>query len=76
MAQNSETHRDVGRLRGHDKQQGDLTDQPGGQGTVRDQRGQDQPKDKERAQRTSGLKEQKDAAQQQPESPGQPAGGE
>jgi len=38
--------------------------------------GQDQPKDKDRAQRTSGPKEQKDAAQQQAESPGQPAGGE
>ena len=54
MAQNSGTHERKGGLRGHDKQQGDLTDQTGGQGIVRDQRGQDQPKDKERAQRTPG----------------------
>jgi hypothetical protein len=76
MAQNSGTHRRDGGLRGHDKQQGDLTDQPGGQGIVRDQRGEDQPKDKELAQRPSGQKEEKDAAQTQPQSPGQPAGGE
>jgi hypothetical protein len=43
---------------------------------VRDQRGQDQPKDRERAQRTSGQQAQKDSAQSQPQSPGQPAGGE
>jgi hypothetical protein len=76
MAQNSGTHQRNGGLRGHDKQQGDLTDQPDRQGIVRNERGEDQPKDKERAQRTSGLKEQKDVAQTQPQSPGQPAGGE
>ena len=46
------------------------------QGIVRDKRGQDQPADKERAQRDSGLKSQKDAAQEQPQSPGQPSHGE
>jgi hypothetical protein len=76
MARNSETHERKGGLRGHDKQQGDFTDQPSRQGIVRDQRGEDQPKDKKRAQRTAGLKSQKDAAQSQPQSPGQPAGGE
>jgi hypothetical protein len=45
-------------------------------GIVRDERGQDQPKDKDRAQKSSGLKEQKEAAQNQPQSPGEPAGGE
>ena len=44
-------------------------------GIVEDEKGQDQPKDKKRAQQ-SGLKEQKDAAEQQPELPGEPAGGE
>ncbi|WP_157100191.1 hypothetical protein [Rhodoplanes sp. Z2-YC6860] len=44
-------------------------------GIVQDERGQDQSKDKKRAQQ-SGLKEQQEAAQQQPESPGEPAGGE
>ena len=63
-------------LRGQDKQQGDLRDPKGGQGIARDERGQDQPIDKDRAQRTSGLKSQKEAAQSQPEAPGQPAGGE
>lgn len=76
MAQNSDIRHRNGGLRGHDKPQSDLTDQPDRQGIVRDERGQDQPKDRERAQRTSGLKEQKDAAQPQPQSPGQPAGGE
>jgi hypothetical protein len=47
-----------------------------GHGVVRDQRGQDQPKDKARARQTPGLKEQKDAAQSEPQSPGEPAGGE
>jgi hypothetical protein len=47
-----------------------------GHGIVRDQRGQDQPKDKERARLTPGQKAQKDAAQSQPQSPGEPAGGE
>ena len=45
-------------------------------GIVRDERGQDQPKDKDRAQKSSGLKEQKEAAENQPQSPGEPAGGE
>jgi len=44
-------------------------------GIVQDERGQDQPKDKKRAQQP-GLKEQRDAAESQPESPGEPAGGE
>jgi hypothetical protein len=76
MAQNSATHERKGGLRGHDKQQGDLTDQTGGRGIVRDQRGQDQPKDRERAQRNPGQKAQQDAAQTQPQSPDQPARGE
>jgi hypothetical protein len=65
-----------GGLRGRDKQQGNLRDDDDGQGIVRDQRGQDQPKDKERAQRKSGNQTQKEAANTQPQSPGQPAGGE
>ncbi len=44
-------------------------------GIVQDDRGQDQPKDKQTAQK-AGLKEQKEAAKQQVESPGEPAGGE
>jgi hypothetical protein len=43
-------------------------------GIVRDEKGQEQPNDKKRAQQ-SGVQKQKDAAKQ-PESPGQPAGGE
>ena len=46
------------------------------QGIARDHRGEDQPMDKERAQRDSGLRSQKEAAQTQPQSPGEPAGGE
>jgi hypothetical protein len=42
---------------------------------VQDERGQDQPKDKKTAQK-AGLKEQKEAAEQQVQSPGEPAGGE
>ena len=45
------------------------------QGIVQDERGQDQPQDKKRAQQP-GLKEQREAAEQQPESPGEPAKGE
>ena len=41
-----------------------------------DERGQDQPTDKKRAQQTSGDKIQRDAARERPPSPGQPAGGE
>lgn len=63
-------------LRGRDKQQGALRDEDKGQGAVRNERGEDQPKDKERAQQHSGLREQKDAAVSQPQSPGEPAGGE
>jgi hypothetical protein len=44
-------------------------------GIVQDEKGQDQPKDKERAQQP-GVKEQKDAAKSTPQSPGEPAGGE
>jgi hypothetical protein len=43
-------------------------------GIVRDDKGQEQPKDKKRAQQ-SGVQKHKDAAKQ-PESPGQPAGEE
>ena len=52
------------------------TPERSGQGIVRNERGEDQPKDKERAQRDSGLKSQKEAAQSGPQSPGEPAGGE
>jgi hypothetical protein len=51
-------------------------EQVSGHGVVRDERGQDQPKDKSRAQETPGQKAQKDAAQSEPQSPGEPAGGE
>jgi hypothetical protein len=44
-------------------------------GVTQDDRGQDQPKDKNAAQKL-GLKEQKEAVEQQVESPGEPAGGE
>jgi hypothetical protein len=44
-------------------------------GVVQDERGQDQPKDNKNAQKL-GIKEQKEAAKQRVESPGQPAGGE
>ena len=47
-----------------------------GQGIVCDERGQDQPKDKARAQQRAGLKSQKEAAETQPPSPGEPASGE
>jgi hypothetical protein len=45
------------------------------QGIVKDERGQDQPKDKKRAQH-SGLKEQRESVENQPQSPGEPAKGE
>ena len=75
---NSATHERKGGLRGPDKQQDDLQEdlQDSGQGVVRDKRGQEQPADKERAQRDSSLQSQKDAAQDPPQSPGQPAHGE
>jgi hypothetical protein len=44
-------------------------------GVVQDGRGQDQPKDKKSAQKL-GVKEQKEVAKRQVESPGQPASGE
>ncbi len=44
-------------------------------GIVRDEKGQEQPKDKARAQQP-GVKEQQEAARSQPESPGEPANGE
>jgi hypothetical protein len=53
-----------------------------GHGMKKDDRGQDQPTDKARAQQASnrepntGEKAQRDAAVAQPQSPGQPAGGE
>jgi len=53
---NSATHQRNDGLRGHDKQQDDLQDRNRGQGVSRDERGQDQPTDKERAQRTSSRK--------------------
>jgi hypothetical protein len=52
------------------------TGKAAGHGIVRDDRGQDQSKDKAREQQTAGLKSQKEAAQTQPPSPGEPAGGE
>jgi hypothetical protein len=46
-------------------------------GVVQDERGQDQPKDKEKAQKSGvGIKEQREAAERQPPSPGEPAEGE
>ena len=44
-------------------------------GIVRDERGQEQPKDKKRAQQP-GLKEQQEAAKSTPEAPGESANGE
>jgi hypothetical protein len=44
-------------------------------GMTKDDRGRDQPKDKNAAQEV-GLKEKKEAVEQQVESPGEPAGGE
>ena len=44
-------------------------------GVTQDDRGQDQTKDKQTAQQ-AGLKEQQEAAKEQVESPGEPAGGE
>ncbi len=44
-------------------------------GITKNSRGEDQPKDKSRAQQTSGEQAQRDASRQLP-SPGEPAGGE
>jgi hypothetical protein len=63
-------------LRARDKQQDRLRNRDPGQGIVSDDRGQDQPADKRRAVQDSGLRAQKDAAQQETPSPGQPAHGE
>jgi hypothetical protein len=46
------------------------------QGVTTNSRGEEQPKDKSRAQQTSGEQAQRDAAREQPPSPGEPAGGE
>jgi hypothetical protein len=75
--------------RGPAKDQRELPDKPS-QGIAPDQRGEDQPADKSRAQRTEtsataqsgstpgseGWKAQRDAARQEPEGPGEPAGHE
>ena len=71
-------------LRGGDKQQEKLRKQDKGQGVVRDERGQEQPADKGRAQqnnrarRSTGLRAQKEAAEDEDNvpSPGEPARGE
>jgi len=63
-------------LRGRDKQQDRLRNRDPGQGIVPDDRGQDQPADKRRAGQDSGLRAQKEAAQQSTPSPGHPAHGE
>jgi hypothetical protein len=44
-------------------------------GVTQDDRGEDQPKDKQTAQK-AGVKEQRQAAKEQVEAPGEPAGGE
>jgi len=44
-----------------------------GQGVHRDLRGEEQPADKSRAQQSSGEEAQRDAARDQPPSPGEPA---
>jgi hypothetical protein len=46
------------------------------QGVRPDDRGQDQPTDKKRAQQGTGSDAQRDDARRRPPSPGQPAGGE
>jgi hypothetical protein len=65
-----------GRDKRQEKRQEKLQDQHAGQGVIRDNRGQDQPADKRRAQQDSGLRAQKDSAEQNTPSPGQPAHGE
>jgi hypothetical protein len=44
-----------------------------GQGVIRDLRGEEQPADKSRAQQSSGEQAQRDAARDQPPSPGEPS---
>ena len=67
---------DAGR-RGGDKQQEKLRHQDKGQGVVRDDRGQEQPAGKRRAQQNAGLRAQKEsAADKDIPSPGEPARGE
>ena len=63
-------------LSGLDKQREGLREPDKGQGIVSDERGQEQPADKKRAQQSAGLRAQKDAAQERVPSPGEPAGGE
>lgn len=53
----------------------ELTGMEKQQGIVKDERGQIQPEDKASAQK-AGLKEQREAAEKQPQSPGEPAAGE
>jgi hypothetical protein len=85
MARTSAKKSEAGaRLRGRDKQQESLKRQDKGQGIVRDQRGQEQPVDKRRAQQNhraqqnTGLRAQKEAARDEDNvpSPGEPARGE
>jgi hypothetical protein len=72
------------RRKGRDKQQEDLQDRDKGQGVVRDERGQEQPADKRRAQQdnrgqqNAGVRAQKEAAENEDDvpSPGEPARGE
>lgn len=58
------------------RRQEDASKRGGDQGIARDSRGQEQPKDKRRAQQSSGEDAQREAAREQPMSPGEPAGGE
>jgi hypothetical protein len=44
-------------------------------GIVQDERGQDQPEDKKRAQQ-SGVQEQRESVKREPRSPGEPVAGE
>ena len=66
------------RARSRDKRHDDLREQDKGQGVVRDDRGQEQPADKRRAQQNAGLRAQKEAAESEDDvpSPGEPARGE
>lgn len=70
------TQAENGGLRGRDKQQDSSRDQKGDHGVVKNERGEDQPKDKARARQNPGLGAQKEAALREPQSPGEPAGGE
>ena len=63
-----------GKVMTKNKQRGDGAGKSDSGGIVRDERGQDQPANKETAQRTADIF--RDAAKTQPQSPGEPAGGE